>query len=136
MRSIFFFSSRRRHTRSLCDWSSDVCSSDLRRLRRRGHIVYLSAEIRAVSRSADGFEVSNSATTLRIATRRSQLALWQAEHVASLLRQAHAGLEIELVPISTKGDRIPDRSLSAIGGRGLFIKEVGTRPQDIWRDSR
>jgi hydroxymethylbilane synthase len=63
-------------------------------------------------------------TTLRIATRKSQLALWQADHVATLLRHAHAGLEVELVPISTKGDRIQDRSLAAIGGKGLFIKEL------------
>jgi hydroxymethylbilane synthase len=61
---------------------------------------------------------------LRIATRKSQLALWQAEHVATLLRRAHAGLEIELVPIVTQGDRIQDRSLAAIGGKGLFIKEL------------
>jgi hydroxymethylbilane synthase len=63
-------------------------------------------------------------TQLRVATRKSQLALWQAEHVATLLRQAHPGLEVELVPISTKGDRIQDRSLAAIGGKGLFIKEL------------
>src|SRR6202020_688033 len=61
---------------------------------------------------------------LRIATRKSQLALWQAEHVATLLRRAHAGLEVELVPIVTQGDRIQDRSLAAIGGKGLFIKEL------------
>jgi hydroxymethylbilane synthase len=61
---------------------------------------------------------------LRIATRKSQLALWQAEHVAALLRRAHAGLEVELVPIVTQGDRIQDRSLAAIGGKGLFIKEL------------
>jgi len=61
---------------------------------------------------------------LRIATRKSQLALWQAGHVAALLREAHAGLEIELVPIVTQGDRIQDRSLAAIGGKGLFIKEL------------
>jgi hydroxymethylbilane synthase len=60
---------------------------------------------------------------LRIATRKSPLALWQAEHVAALLRQAH-GIEVELVPISTKGDRILDRSLAKIGGKGLFIKEL------------
>jgi hydroxymethylbilane synthase len=70
--------------------------------------------------------VSDPAATLRIATRKSQLALWQAEHVAGLLRGMHAGLEIELVPISTKGDRILDRSLAAIGGKGLFIKELET----------
>jgi hydroxymethylbilane synthase len=62
--------------------------------------------------------------SLRIATRKSQLALWQAEHVAALLRGAHAGLEVELVPIVTQGDRIQDRSLAAIGGKGLFIKEL------------
>ena len=61
---------------------------------------------------------------LRIATRKSQLALWQAEHVAALLRLAHADLVIELVPIVTQGDRIQDRTLSAIGGKGLFIKEL------------
>ncbi len=65
-------------------------------------------------------------STLRIATRKSQLAIWQAEHVADLLRGAHAGLEVELVPMSTKGDLIQDRSLAAIGGKGLFIKELET----------
>ncbi len=71
----------------------------------------------------------NSPTTrrrLRIATRKSQLALWQAEHVAQLLRSAHTDLEVELVPMSTKGDLIQDRSLAAIGGKGLFIKELET----------
>ena len=63
-------------------------------------------------------------TPLRIATRKSQLALWQAEHVAMRLRRAHAGLAVELVPIVTQGDRIQDRSLAAIGGKGLFIKEL------------
>jgi hydroxymethylbilane synthase len=63
-------------------------------------------------------------SVLRIATRKSRLALWQAEHVASLLRNAHAGLEVELLPMSTQGDRILDRSLAAIGGKGLFIKEL------------
>jgi len=61
---------------------------------------------------------------LRIATRKSQLALWQAEHVAKLLREKHAGLVVELVPMVTQGDRIQDRSLAAIGGKGLFIKEL------------
>jgi hydroxymethylbilane synthase len=70
--------------------------------------------------------MSNPKAPLRIATRKSQLALWQAEHVAGLLREAHAGLHVELVPISTKGDRIQDRSLAAIGGKGLFIKELET----------
>jgi hydroxymethylbilane synthase len=65
-----------------------------------------------------------SAPPLRIATRKSQLALWQAEHVAMLLRRAHSGLDVELIPMSTKGDRIQDRSLAAIGGKGLFIKDL------------
>ena len=61
---------------------------------------------------------------LRIATRRSRLALWQAEHVAALLRAAHDGLEVELVPMVTEGDRILDRALAEVGGKGLFIKEL------------
>ena len=62
--------------------------------------------------------------TLRIATRKSPLALWQSEHVADLLRQAHPGLEVVLVPMSTRGDEVLDRSLAAIGGKGLFLKEL------------
>jgi len=62
--------------------------------------------------------------TLRIATRKSALAMWQANHVQSLLREAHAGIEIELVPIVTQGDRILDRPLAEIGGKGLFLKEL------------
>ncbi len=62
--------------------------------------------------------------TLRIATRKSPLALWQTEHVAGRLRAAHPGLSVELVPLSTRGDEILDRSLAAIGGKGLFLKEL------------
>jgi hydroxymethylbilane synthase len=72
--------------------------------------------------------------TLRIATRKSQLALWQAEHVAALLREAHPGLQIELVPLLTQGDRIQDRSLAAIGGKGLFIKELEVAIEDLRAD--
>lgn len=64
--------------------------------------------------------------TLRIATRKSSLALWQSEHVAQLLQDTHAGLAVELVPMVTEGDRILDRSLAAVGGKGLFIKELET----------
>src|SRR5882724_7616626 len=63
---------------------------------------------------------------LRIATRQSKLALWQAEHVAALLRAAHPSLQIELVRMTTQGDRIVDRPLADIGGKGLFIKELET----------
>ncbi|MEW9622959.1 hydroxymethylbilane synthase [Rhodanobacter geophilus] len=62
--------------------------------------------------------------TLRIATRKSALALWQAEHVAALLRAAHPGLAVELVPLSTRGDEILDQPLATIGGKGLFLKEL------------
>ncbi len=71
---------------------------------------------------------------LRIATRKSQLALWQAEHVSALLRTAHPGLEIELVPLLTQGDRIQDRTLAAIGGKGLFIKELEVALEDLRAD--
>ena len=67
---------------------------------------------------------------LVIATRKSKLALWQAEHVAALLRGAHPGLTVELLPMSTKGDQILDRSLAAIGGKGLFIKELEAALED------
>lgn len=63
-------------------------------------------------------------TLLRIATRQSKLALWQAEHVADRLRAAHSNLNIELVKLTTQGDRILDRPLADIGGKGLFIKEL------------
>ena len=61
---------------------------------------------------------------LRIATRKSPLALWQAEHVGALLRERHTGLDIELVPLSTQGDRLLDAPLAKVGGKGLFIKEL------------
>ena len=61
---------------------------------------------------------------IRIATRKSPLALWQAEHVKARLMQNHPGLEIELVTMQTQGDRILDTPLSMVGGKGLFIKEL------------
>jgi hydroxymethylbilane synthase len=61
---------------------------------------------------------------LRIATRKSPLALWQSTFVATQLRTAHPGLAVELVPMSTRGDEVLDRSLAAIGGTGLFLKEL------------
>ena len=71
---------------------------------------------------------------LRIATRKSPLALWQTEHVARRLRQAHPGLEVELVPLSTRGDEVLDRSLAAIGGKGLFLKELELAMQRFHAD--
>ncbi|HEX7047402.1 MAG TPA: hydroxymethylbilane synthase [Gammaproteobacteria bacterium] len=68
--------------------------------------------------------MSPTSTIIRIATRKSPLALWQAEHVAQRLREVHPGIDIELVPMSTRGDEILDRALSKVGGKGLFIKEL------------
>jgi len=61
---------------------------------------------------------------LRMATRRSPLALWQAEHVADALRERAPGLEAELVPMRTSGDKMLDAPLAKVGGKGLFIKEL------------
>ena len=61
---------------------------------------------------------------IRIATRKSALALWQAEHVADLLNALPDVDSVELLPLSTRGDEILDRSLQKIGGKGLFIKEL------------
>lgn len=61
---------------------------------------------------------------LTIGTRASLLALWQARRVQSLLVQAHPGIEVKLLEITTQGDRITDRPLSAVGGKGLFVKEI------------
>lgn len=63
-------------------------------------------------------------STLRIATRKSPLALWQAEHIKARLEALHAGLTIELVTFTTKGDKILDTPLAKIGGKGLFVKEL------------
>lgn len=62
--------------------------------------------------------------TIRIATRASPLALWQARHVRDRLLAQMPGLQVELVQLSTRGDEILDRSLAQIGGKGLFIKEL------------
>ncbi len=61
---------------------------------------------------------------LRIATRGSPLALWQAEHVAARLRELHAGLDVELVKMKTRGDKLLDAPLAKVGGKGLFVKEL------------
>ena len=61
---------------------------------------------------------------IRIATRKSALALWQAKHVADALRPLPQVTSVELVPLTTRGDEVLDRSLQKIGGKGLFIKEL------------
>lgn len=66
----------------------------------------------------------SKSTHLKIATRRSPLAMWQAEHVADRLRQLHPELVVELVGMSTRGDEITDRPLMAVGGKALFVKAL------------
>jgi hydroxymethylbilane synthase len=61
---------------------------------------------------------------LRIATRQSALALWQAEHVAKRLRLAYPDHDVRLVPMTTRGDEVLDQPLAQIGGKGLFLKEL------------
>src|SRR5512138_1843875 len=61
---------------------------------------------------------------IRIATRRSPLAKWQANHVSALLRRADPGLEVRMHEVVTKGDKILDVPLAEVGGKGLFVKEI------------
>lgn len=73
---------------------------------------------------ADGSVTASAHIGVRIATRRSALAMWQANHVADLLARAQPGVLVELVPVSTEGDRRTDVPLSEIGGKGVFATEV------------
>jgi len=61
---------------------------------------------------------------LVIATRASRLALWQAEHVQVRLQALYPNVQVDLLKLSTRGDEILDRSLSKVGGKGLFVKEL------------
>lgn len=61
---------------------------------------------------------------IRIATRQSPLALWQAHYVQQRLMACHPGLQVELVPMVTRGDVILDTPLAKVGGKGLFVKEL------------
>jgi hydroxymethylbilane synthase len=61
---------------------------------------------------------------LRIATRQSPLALWQAHYVKDRLMARHPGLRVELVPMVTRGDVILDTPLAKVGGKGFFVKEL------------
>ena len=67
-----------------------------------------------------------STREIRIATRKSALALWQAEYVKARLEQAHTGLKVTLVPMVSRGDKLLDAPLAKIGGKGLFVKELET----------
>ncbi|MEH0021173.1 MAG: hydroxymethylbilane synthase [Desulfobacter sp.] len=65
-------------------------------------------------------------THVRIGTRGSQLALWQANHIKSCIENAFPDTRVEIITIKTTGDRITDRPLAAVGGKGLFVKEIET----------
>jgi hydroxymethylbilane synthase len=67
-----------------------------------------------------------STREIRIATRKSALALWQAEYVKARLEQSHPGVKVTLVPMVSRGDKLLDSPLSKIGGKGLFVKELET----------
>lgn len=69
-------------------------------------------------------------STLRIATRQSPLALWQAEHVKQRLQQYWPALDIQLLPMTTSGDQFLKDTLAAVGGKGLFVKELERALQD------
>lgn len=71
---------------------------------------------------------------LVIATRRSRLAMWQAEHIKEKLEALHQGLQVELLPLSTRGDELLDRRLDDAGGKGLFVKELETALADARAD--
>src|SRR5690606_4737525 len=79
---------------------------------------------RASPFAASPMRVNGRMDTIRIATRKSPLALWQSDYVAARLGEVHPGLHVELIPMSTRGDEVLDRSLAAIGGKGLFLKEL------------
>jgi len=68
--------------------------------------------------------MTESRNQLRIATRASPLALWQAEHVAERLQALHPGLEVSLLTMKTRGDKLLDAPLAKVGGKGLFVKEL------------
>ncbi|MEO8279821.1 MAG: hydroxymethylbilane synthase [Ideonella sp.] len=79
----------------------------------------------AASRGESSVHGLTGSLPLRIATRESRLALWQAEHVRDLLT-GRFGLQVELLGMTTRGDQILDRALSKVGGKGLFVKELET----------
>jgi hydroxymethylbilane synthase len=73
---------------------------------------------------------------VRIATRGSKLALWQAEHVRALLQAQEPGLHVELIILKTTGDKILDRPLAEVGGKGLFVKEIEEAVAATWQSIR
>ena len=73
---------------------------------------------------AEGMAEGKAPGHIKIGTRQSKLALWQANWTKSALEDLYPGIEVELVKITTKGDRILDAPLAKVGGKGLFVKEI------------
>ena len=88
-----------------------------------------SVQLRVVQHGIEA-HVSELAESIRIATRSSRLALWQANHVAGLIRQAAPGCHVELVEVSTQGDQDRTSTLASMGGQGVFTREVQTAVLD------
>src|SRR4051812_27624659 len=82
----------------------------------------------AFRRSANMYFLGAVLSNIVIATRESRLALWQAEHVQALLQER--GHTVSLLGMTTRGDQILDKSLSKVGGKGLFVKELETAIED------
>lgn len=80
--------------------------------------------IKVKNKAEQGMRAETRGNRLRIGTRGSPLALWQAEHVRDLLVKAHPGIKIELVPIQTKGDRVLDAPLAKVDTKGVFTREI------------
>ena len=80
--------------------------------------------IKVKNKAEQGMQTAARRDILRIGTRGSPLALWQAEHVRDLLVKAHPGIKIELVPIQTKGDRVLDAPLAKVDTKGVFTREI------------
>ena len=83
-----------------------------------------SASSSASEGAVSGRTIPGAPRTLRVATRSSPLALWQAAEVGRLLAAAHPGLVTEAVPIRTEGDRLAEAPLSGIGGKGVFVRAL------------
>lgn len=83
-------------------------------------------ELESIWSMASSSGTSGAGKTIRIATRKSPLAMWQAEFIQSELERLWPGIKIELQPMSTKGDKILDSPLAKVGGKGLFVKELET----------
>src|SRR3546814_19787779 len=80
--------------------------------------------------------MSDTPVKLVIATRASRLALWQAEHVRDRLQSLYPKCQVSLLTMTTRGDQILDRSLSKVGGKGLFVKELETALLDRSEERR